>query len=312
MRQTQAAIHLLPLTNHVEVEEVLSVCPAGEIFACDFYLTGAESWEEKAWGFQRGRVTNLDHHAPVGRMTQHISSTNLALLRVRHDGVAPSGSHIVLNHTDCDSVLSAAVLSGDVDPDDVFGVAALAADHTGELNPIADLLQAVDALRDYDLSLRNLHLLLENKPLEPAVQEALDVRYQKRKTAAEVVAQGVFKRQGKVFFAELDAAIDGEFFPVLLPDAIIILMFSPRTDDNASGQNMDASSPPLWNVKLRLGASAPAGLSLHDLKLSDWDQNFGGRWNAGSNKRGGGTDLNPFDYALQVAHCLETELSQRL
>lgn len=136
----------MPLTNRVETEEVLDLCPSGEIFACDFYLTGAETWAEKAWGFQRGLVTNVDHHAPVARMRQHLSSTNLALLRVRQEGVVAAGSHIVLNHTDCDSVLSAAVLSGAVEPSDELGVAAIAADHTGEPNAIADLLQTVDAL----------------------------------------------------------------------------------------------------------------------------------------------------------------------
>ena len=33
--------------------------------------------------------------------------------------------------------------------------AALAADHTGEENPIADLLQALDSLRDFELSLNS-------------------------------------------------------------------------------------------------------------------------------------------------------------
>ncbi len=136
----------MPLTNRVETEEVLDLCPSGEIFARDFYLTDAETWAEKAWGFQRGLVTNVDHHAPVARMRQHLSSTNLALLRVRQEGVVAAGSHIVLNHTDCDSVLSAAVLSGAVEPSDELGVAAIAADHTGEPNAIADLLQAMDAL----------------------------------------------------------------------------------------------------------------------------------------------------------------------
>ncbi len=172
----------MPLTNRVETEEVLDLCPSGEIFACDFYLTDAETWAEKAWGFQLGRVTNVDHHAPVARMRQHLSSTNLALLRVRQEGVVAAGSHIVLNHTDCDSVLSAAVLSGAVEPSDELGVAAIAADHTGEPNAIADLLQAVDALRDYDLSQRNLRLLLEDKPLEPVAQEALGSRHRKQRS----------------------------------------------------------------------------------------------------------------------------------
>ena len=86
-------------------------------------------------------------------------------------------------------------------------------------------------------------------------------------------------------------------------------MFSPRAfnpcdDKHAHEGSSNLAASPLWNVKLRLGQAAPAGLSLHDLKLSAWDKNFGGRWNAGSNKRGGGTDIAPVDYAAQVAHCI--------
>jgi hypothetical protein len=39
-------------------------------------------------------------------------------------------------------------------------------------------------------------------------------------------------------------------------------------------------------TRLRLGACIESGLSLHRLGLTDIDPHFGGRFNAGSNKRG--------------------------
>jgi hypothetical protein len=53
-------------------------------------------------------------------------------------------------------------------------------------------------------------------------------------------------------------------------------------------------------VKLRLGGRRVPGLTLHTLRVDDWDPRFGGRWNAGSNGRGGGTSLRPRDYAERL------------
>ena len=61
----------------------------------------------------------------------------------------------------------------------------------------------------------------------------------------------------------------------------------------------NATTPASWTIKLRLGQSAPPVLTLHSLRITDWDPSFGGRWNAGSNKRGGGTQIDPESY---VAH----------
>ena len=56
---------------------------------------------------------------------------------------------------------------------------------------------------------------------------------------------------------------------------------------------------------MRLGLAAPAGFSLHALKTDDFDPDYGGRWNAGSNKRGRvGTLLSPETYAANLARAL--------
>jgi len=267
------------------------------VIACDFYITGAETFTAEPWGYRCGRIINIDHHAPTPRMARLVSSANLALLWAREKGHAGATDRVVINHTDCDSVLSSGIVTGELEPLAAFGQAALAADHSGKPDPIADLLQALDARRDYDLSLRNLRCLLDGATLEPEAQAALDVRLGKRATAAQLVAQGRFTHIGPLAFAVLEEAVDGEFFPALLPQATLIVMCSPRPQELAH-----------WNVKLRLGQAAPDGFSLHDLHLREFDEHYGGRWNAGSNKRGGGTSLTPEAYAAGIAARLQALL----
>jgi hypothetical protein len=66
--------------------------------------------------------------------------------------------------------------------------------------------------------------------------------------------------------------------------------------------------PDRLEIKLRLGHAAPSGFSLHALGVRDFDAAYGGRWNAGSSRRGGGTKL-PLD--AFVAR-LETRVSEYL
>jgi hypothetical protein len=287
----KSKIHLLPQSNSVQEQDVLAVAGDGRLIACDFKVAGVEAWQEKPWGYERGLMVNIDHHAYLPRMSTRISSTNLALLYVQHNGIARSEETVVINHTDCDSVLSAAIVRGDVEPLPVFGAAAIAADHTGEENAIADLLQGLDPHRDYSLehyeySLRCLHDLLDGRSLDERAQTALDARRRNRQRAAQCVADGRFSEKSGLFWASLDDAIEGEFFPALLPDAKVIVIFTPRPGE--AGR---------WNVKFRLGNAAPEGLSLEQL-VKPLDLGYGGRWNAGSNKRDGGTNETPETYAV--------------
>jgi hypothetical protein len=59
-------------------------------------------------------------------------------------------------------------------------------------------------------------------------------------------------------------------------------------------------------MKLRLGAGAPEGFTLHDLHMTELDPAYGGRWNAGSNARAGGTAIPPERYAEEVRRRLLT------
>ena len=85
--------------------------------------------------------------------------------------------------------------------------------------------------------------------------------------------------------------------PALLPEAAVILLTAPHPD------HADR-----WIAKLRLGRAAPAALTLHALGVEAFDPSYGGRWNAGANRRTGGTSLHPEEYAALVAARLEAVL----
>lgn len=284
---------LLELKERVTQQDVLQACDSERIFACDFYVTGAEQFVEKTWGYEDGRIINIDHHAPTPFMRRHVSSANLALEYIQKNGVAKGSETVVINHTDCDSVLAAALMIGSIEPLPQFGEAALAADHTGEENAIADLLQALDSKRDYNLSLRKLRKLMAGETLDDQAQDALRKRRQKRELAAKFVNDGIFSLQNGIAWAVLKESIDGEFLPALLPDAMLIVTFTSLRGE-----------PQKWNAKMRLGNAAPEGLSLGDV-IRPFDKGYGGRWNAGSNKRAGGSAINPKDYIDTIKANLE-------
>lgn len=304
-------IELLPLTNRMAPEDVLALRSEGDLVVCDFYVEGIENGEEVAGGYRRGRILNIDHHAPAPRMWRRVSSTNLALERLEADGPLADDAIVFINHLDCDSVLSSGILSGRLPPDPRFGAAAIAADHTGEEDDIADLLQGLDGalsrrgIRDYGIPLENLTRLLEGRPLEPLAAEALATRRRKREAAAEPVGRGEFQRVGPLHFATADEPIEGELFPALLPDAVAILVMNPLPEDRSR-----------WQIKLRLGLAAPPGLALSELGIRDFDPNYGGRWNAGSNTRVDGsrgprgTSMSPDEYARLLAERLEAHLTR--
>jgi len=316
------SIALLRTTNRVAPEDVLIVRAEGDLVACDFYVEGIERrGEEVVGGYRLGRILNVDHHAPAPRMQRQISSTNLALELI-HAGAEAIGKDpvVVVNHVDCDSLLSSAILAERLPPEPRFGEAAIAADHTGEENAIADLLQGIDAyltqttgstrrtIEQYQFSLESLEQLLSggSDHLDPLAREALEARLRKRGEAEALVSRGAIQKAGALCFAVVDAPIEGELFFKLLPDAAVIMLANRLSGD-----------PLRWQVKLRLGPAAPPGMSLFDLGIPEFDSNYGGRWNAGSNRRRDpvtglrGTDLDPEDYASRLAERLENHLRRR-
>jgi len=296
-------IDLLPVFRAGNLDDLLARYPTGEILACDFYIAGAELGTPVPGGYRLGtRVLNIDHHAPTARMSRVISATNLALDWRAATANTPSESRqaaeqpiVVINHTDCDSILSSGIASCRLDALPGYGRAALAADHTGEENAIADALQALEPWRDVELSYATLRAVETGVALPEQAREALARWRYKRDCAAHYVAQGTVSSDGLMAFGILDAEIDGIFFPPLLPDAVLILLAVPKPNEVGC-----------WVMKLRLGARAPEGFTIHDLHMTDFDRAYGGRWNAGSNARAGGTTIPPAQYAEEVRRRLLT------
>jgi hypothetical protein len=288
---------LIPLSNRVLPEHLLPLHPDGPMVACDFHVESIHLLGESVEsGFRLGRLLNIDHHAPVARMRRRISSAALAIAHVERYGPADRDTMVVINHTDCDSVLSSAMVLGLLPPEPAYAKAAIAADHTGEAHPVADLLQAVEHERDFTMSLRNLLLTQAGAPMEARASALLGERLRRRERAARLVAEGAFTRVGGVAMAVLSEESDGELFPGLLPEAQVVMLALPGT------------APGTWRVKLRLGSAAPDGLTLPALGIEEFDPRYGGRWNAGSNRRGGGTTIEPGAYTELVAGRLDRAL----
>lgn len=302
-KREKERVLLLPDHNRMLVESVAAAASHEPVVACDFYIVGAEMGESVTGGYRLGSILNVDHHAPTARMRRKISSATLALDRAEANLLAQDrAAKVMINHVDCDSILTAGIMAGLLPPDRRFSDAAIAADHTGEENPIADLLQGLDARqprhgRDLNVSYRNLDRLLTGTTLEPFAREALDARLRERSSAEACVAAGAFSHAGPLSWAVLDEPIDGAFFPALLPQSAVILLMNRLPQDRAR-----------WQVKVRLGLQAPTGFALSDLQIDQFDPAYGGRWNAGSNRRGGGTVLQPKEYAAALVARLEGTL----
>lgn len=263
---------------------------AGEpTVACDCYVEGIEHVAERvAWGWRLGESENIDHHAPVPQMARRISSANLALARVAACGPVGADTPVLITHTDADSILSAGIVSGLLAPKPEYGHAAIAADHTGAPDEIADLLQALDPLRSVADSFNALAILEDGAPLPSWAATRLAARQELRTKMADAVPR--FQLQDGVAWAAFDHAVAGEFLPHLLPEAQVIVVGYPMADRASR-----------WTIKVRLGQAAPAGLTLDALQLHAIDPAYGGRWNAGATKRGGGSALAPEAWAGKVA-----------
>ena len=289
---TQPTITLLPQENGSDLPEIPLALLAGDqpTIACDCYVVGIEQHGTRAaWGWRYGAHENIDHHAPVDEMARIVSSANLALLRVASQEPVTPTARVLITHNDCDSILSSGIIAGRLAPDARYGAAAIAADHTGEPNAIADLLQGIQDRRELDFAFDMLALLESGRPLPAEAQRMLDDRLRKRDQAAEDVANGTFCHLGHgIYFAEFASETDGEFFPALLPHAKVIVIGIPHPDP--------ARAKP-WACKVRRGLAMPDGHDLRHLNLKQYDPAFGGRWNAGSNKRGGGTSVAPREWA---------------
>jgi hypothetical protein len=120
------------------------------LYVCDFYIDGIDQPDAATFdgvSFQKGEIVNIDHHSEEPKMRRFVSSANLALGYVGRNPNFKENSSVVIHHTDADSTMTTLIMQGDVTREQAiawgFGEAAIAADHTGEPNNIADLLQSL-------------------------------------------------------------------------------------------------------------------------------------------------------------------------
>ena len=223
-------------------------------------------------------------------------------------GTARPDDLVVIDHTDCDSILSAGIVSGRLDPLDSLASAAISADHTGAENGVADLLQAIDYRRDFELSFRALEHWLAGGTVLPELRADVEKRQREREQACALV-QGdhvVWKKDVGFAWVRNEGDVDAALLLGALPAATLVL--ATRSIPGHLGR---------WECKLRLGAVAPTGLTLFDLQDRDPELSFGGRWNAGSNKYGHGgqlpgTALSPERYASALEARLARALASRI
>ena len=233
----------------------------------------------------------------------------LAIQAIVHGMLRDEPAYTVINHTDCDSMLSSALVMGLVptssptcrDVHKALCTASVNADHTGEEDRIADMLQGLDEQRrgnrtdaQYIESLRNLQLLLDGKPLEAAAERAISSRKTARARALELVDLGQVSQNERVAFAKLEEELDAAFFVKPLPEAWVIMLALPHQE-----------YPGKWAVKLRLGNGAPAKFDLRSLDIRSFDPAYGGRWNAGSDRRGKGTTMAPEEYLHRLTELVD-------
>ncbi len=292
-------ILLIPQTGSPVADMIPRNNRAYRTVVCDFHVAGAEQGEAKPWGYEHDEFDVVDHHAPDPRWERNISSVHLAIEYVRLNGFADK---VVVNHTDCDSILAAMILRGLLLPVQRYAAAAEAADHTGETNDLADLLQALEHERSLLLSMDALDDWLRSEFLSDRTRQLLTNRLDERLLARQYAKEPV--RRGCVVWIQGDENLDAAFLLPYVGDAWVVVYTFPMP--KKAGEKGERTC-----VKVRRGSAAPDGFTLQSLGINDLIERYGGRWNAGSNHRGGGTEAKAFDAFLAISDVVKTYDEQR-
>jgi hypothetical protein len=203
--------------------------------------------------------------------------------------VPDENTPVFITHKDCDSVLSVLMLVGALPPDDMYGEAVLSADHTACENDIADLLQAIEdtprsgeRVSDDSLahSISSLGQLLAGEPLDGEAQELWNSRKEARNSWENRAEDFVIFENGThlyVFDGTVTADPCPEFIVANRPDAKLILVF-----------HNDPGDPYFFQVRAVRGLAANDLVRVDDKTLIPPQiEGFGGRKQAGSNRRSG-------------------------
>lgn len=287
-------ITLLPKIAKITQTMLRQKFPEGPITFCDAYIEGIELGEEHEWGYSLNQIRNVDHHAPRPIMRRFISSGVQAGILVALEGTVPEDQPVVINHTDCDSIISSATMRGLIPPHPAFCEAVICADHTAAPNRIAEVLQALEPAQNLALSLHSLAALLLHKELPAATRPYLERSEREQQTALDAVQNKRFIEREGVVLVQTPIPVESSFVGRHFPHALAVINTYPRPIQPSGSEKI------LWDVKLRLGADAPQGFSLDTIGIKDLDPQFGGRWNAGSTSRSGGTYITGERYMNHI------------
>jgi hypothetical protein len=265
-------IHLIEKKSDNVPRDLKSRFSDKKICVCDFYVSGSEEGDIDEDGINHfDDLLIIDHHANKPLYQSDMTSTKIACRYVEKYGCLGSDYIILINHTDTDSILSAFIMNGKLEPLDEYVEAAEAADHTGIENLISDLLQSLEDDRSIEKSISLLRKVLLKRIKTRKILRQL----------AESDAPPKFNWLDGIAYVEIDETIDAGLAPPFLPNAKVILISSP----------MPEGSKGKWRIRARLGEQAE-NIDMNKLDLPD----FGGRWNAGSTSRHGGTNYDLEEY----------------
>ena len=276
-------IYLIEKKSSNTPSELKEAFPGKKVCICDFYIEYSENGK-----IDENGVTDycdlfiVDHHVPVPYMKKHISSAVIASRYVSSNGLLGDEYVIVVNHTDTDSLLSALLMSGKIEPNIEYEKAAIAADHTGEEHIISDLLQSSEDGRELKKSIELLLIMVK----DPKMVKDLGIMKERlliRSELKELVPTFTVNMNNGIAFKIMDKKIDAGLLPALFPNVKAIMVASPMPDRK-------------WRIRVRLGKLGK-NIELNKLNLPD----TGGRWNAISTSRHGGTNTKPEDYLKMLS-----------
>ena len=258
--------------------ELKDIFPSKKICVCDFYVSDSENGKIKGSGITDfSDLLVVDHHMPDPYMMQQISSTLIANKFVSEHGPLNDEYVIVINHTDTDSILSSLIMGGKLKPDSEYDKAAIAADHTGKENIISDLLQSFEDDRNLKTSIEVLLKIMEK-------------RLWVRKEMKALIQDRKFEMHNDIALIKTEKKIDACLLLDALTNVKVVVVASP----------MPKGSQRKWRIRVRSSISGKV-VALNKLNLP----NTGGRWNAVSTSRYGGTDMEPKMYVEMLRHEIE-------
>ena len=281
-------------------DELISIAGTDKVCACDFYVDGSERWLADGHILMEGRFLNIDHHSSLEELKSRISSGNIAASFVKKYGILDDDYIVVLNHLDCDSVVSSFIMLGILEPEPRLIRSVISADHTGDKDDIADLLQALEDTKNLDLIAKNLFDVMDGDEPEEEAKRLLRIREKNRERIASMVEMKRFHKEGDVSYMVTESNLDPALLVSLLPESVAIMVSSVSKEPEPRDEQR-------WDHRIRLGMKME-GISMKDLDLPD----FGGRWNAGSTRRNGGTKIPPKRYAYILDRKLKERLDNRM